>query len=136
MHSIVEWHGKMKFTGTAGSGHSVTMDANASVGGEDSGIRPKELLLNGLAGCTAMDVISILRKMQAEPKSLRVEVDAELTDEHPIVITSFHMTYYVSGDVPEAKLKKAIDLSQNRYCGVSAMFRQFAEISFEYVYEE
>jgi putative redox protein len=135
MKANIVWQGKMKFVGTAPSGHPVEMDAPPAVGGEDSASRPKELLLDSLAGCTAMDVISILRKMQVEPEAFRVEVIGELTDEHPIVFTHFHIKYIVKGDVPEAKLKKAIQLSQERYCGVSAMFRRFAQVDYEYVFE-
>jgi len=135
MQASVEWQGKMRFVGQGGREYSVVMDAPEAVGGENSGFRPKELLLNGLAGCTAMDVLSILRKMRCEPEAFRVEVNAAETDEHPRVFTSFHIIYYIKGDVPVDKLKKAITLSQERYCGVTEMFRQFATVSHEYVYE-
>lgn len=111
------------------------MDAPEVVGGENRGFRPKELLLNGLAGCTGMDVLSILRKMRCEPEAFRVEVSAQETEEHPKVFTAFHIRYIVSGDVPTDKLEKAISLSQERYCGVSTMYRRFADVSHEYLYE-
>jgi putative redox protein len=135
MQANVEWQGKMRFVGKGTGENSVVMDAPPAVGGENNGFRPKELLLNGLAGCTAMDVLSILRKMRCEPEAFRVEVSAEETTEHPRVFSSFHITYFIKGEVPPDKLEKAINLSQERYCGVTTMFRQFATVSHEYVYE-
>jgi len=125
----------MHFVGSGENPVSVDLDAPPEVGGESNGFRPKELLLTGLAGCTAMDVLSILRKMRCEPEAFRVEVTAEETEEHPRVFTSFHIRYIVRGDVPVDKLEKAIDLSQERYCGVTSMYRQFAKVSHEYVIE-
>jgi len=135
MQVNVEWQGKMHFVGKGSSEATVAMDAPQAVGGDDNGFRPKELLLNGLAGCTAMDVISILRKMRCEPEAFRIEVSAEETSEHPKVLTAFHITYFIKGDVPVDKLEKAINLSQERYCGVTTMFRQFATVTHEYIYE-
>lgn len=133
MHASVEWQGKMGFVGQAEEVTTVALDAPAAVGGEGNGFRPKELLLNGLAGCTAMDVISILRKMKCEPEAFRVEVMATETEEHPKVFTTFHIKYIVKGAVPVEKLEKAINLSQERYCGVTVMYRSFAEVTHEYV---
>ena len=133
MLAEVEWRGKMGFVGRGETQAMVALDAPEAVGGEGGGFRPKELLLAGLAGCTAMDVISILRKMRCEPEGLRVEVSAEESAEHPKVFTSFHITYPVSGEVPEEKLEKAISLSQERYCAVAAMFRSFAPVTHEVV---
>jgi putative redox protein len=135
MQASVEWQGKMAFNGSGDGVASVTLDAPAVVGGEGNGFRPKELLLTGLAGCTAMDVISILRKMQCEPAAFRVEVSAEESAEHPKVFTAFHINYIVKGAVPAAKLEKAIALSLDRYCGVTAMYRTFAAVTHEYVME-
>ncbi len=135
MQINVEWYGAMRFETKGEHGEQIVMDAPATVGGEGNGFRPKQLLLAGLAGCTAMDVISILRKMRSEPASFSVEVSAAETDEHPKVFSSFHITYFVSNDVPEEKLLKAIDLSQERYCGVTAMYRSFAPVSHEVVRE-
>lgn len=135
MHAAVEWQGKMHFVGTGDNPVSVDLDAPPAVGGESNGFRPKELLLTGLAGCTAMDVISILRKMRCEPEAFRVEVSAEESEEHPKVFTAFHLRYIVRGEVPEEKLTKAIELSQERYCGVTAMYRSFAPVTYEVVRE-
>jgi putative redox protein len=83
-----------------------------------------------------MDVISLLGKMRALPETFRIEVEAELTEEHPRTFKKVHLKYIVKGDVPEDKLKKAIELSQNRYCGVSEMMRKSAALTYEYVYED
>ncbi len=135
MHVKVVLNEKMSFTGVADSGHPVEMDTAPAVGGEDKAARPKELVLHGLAGCTAMDVISILRKMQVPPDEFRVEASAEMSEEHPKVFTSIHMKYIVKGNVPEDRLKRAIELSQDLYCGVSAMLKKACNITYEYIYE-
>ncbi len=136
MQISMVWQGGMRFEGQGESDASVVMDAPPVVGGEGKGFRPKELLLAGLAGCTAMDVISILRKMRSEPAKFRVEVAAGETEEHPKVLSSFHIKYIVSNDVPDDKLLKAIDLSQERYCGVTSMYRSFAPVTHEVVRED
>jgi putative redox protein len=135
MKAEVVWNDKMSFTGKNENGQEVSLDAPPKVGGDGKGFRPKELLLDGIAGCTAMDVISILRKMQVLPESFRVEVEAEETSEHPIIFKNFHLKYFVKGDVPQEKLERAIELSQTRYCGVTAMFNSFAEVTHEYSFE-
>jgi len=135
MQTTVTWQGKMAFVGKDEAGHSVKMDAPAVVGGDDDGFRPKQLLLEALAGCTSMDVISILKKMKITPESFRVEINASESDEHPKVFTDFHIKYIVRGEVPEAKLNKAINLSQERYCGVTAMFKSFAPVTHEVIFE-
>ncbi len=135
MEASVVWQGKMAFSGKAMGETTVALDAPAAVGGEGNGFRPKELMLNALAGCTAMDVISILRKMRTEPEAFRVEVSATETEEHPKVFTAFHIKYIVSGDVPQANLEKAVSLSQERYCGVTVMYRSFAEVTHEIIRE-
>lgn len=130
------WQGKMKFESANEEDLTVVMDAKKAAGGEGQGQSPKKLVLSGLAGCTGMDVISILEKMRAMPESFHIEVKAELTEEHPKIFKKIHIKYIVKGDVPEDKLEKAIKLSQERYCGVSEMLRKSAELTYEYVYEE
>lgn len=136
MQTIVTWQGKMAFVGEDDAGHRIKMDAPPAVGGESDGFRPKQLLLDALGGCTSMDVISILKKMKITPESFRVEVSATESEEHPKGFTDFHIKYIVRGDVPEAKLNKAINLSQERYCGVTDMFKSFAPITHEVIWEE
>ena len=125
------WEGNMKFDAVV-SGHHVIMDALPAVGGNDEGARPKELMLAALAGCTGMDVVSILKKMHVEPTYFNVKVEAEMTDEHPKHYTSMHIVYEFKGEnLDMEKLQKAIDLSQERYCGVSYMYRKAMEITNE-----
>lgn len=114
------------------NGHKFIIDADEKVGGKDRGPRPKPLLLAGLGGCTGIDVISILRKMRIEPDYFNVSVSAETTDEHPRYYNKIHITYEFRGkDLPMDKLEKAVNLSQERYCGVSAMFSKAAELTHE-----
>lgn len=131
-HSVETlWKGDLQFDSEV-NGHHVMLDAMAEVGGHNSGARPKELLLTSLAGCTGMDVISILRKMRHEPKYFNIRVDGELTEEHPKHYTSMHITYEFGGEnLDMEKLKKAVELSQDRYCGVSHMFRQILKLTFD-----
>ncbi|NLI23965.1 MAG: OsmC family protein [Bacteroidales bacterium] len=125
------WLGNMKFDALV-SGHHVIMDASEDVGGEDSGPRPKELMLTSLAGCTGMDVVSILKKMRSEPEKFSIEVVAESTEEHPKHYTKMHIIYKFHGkNLDMEKLKKAVDLSQDRYCGVSAAYRKAMELTYE-----
>lgn len=117
------WKGNMQFE-TEVNGHRILLDAPAEIGGDDSGPRPKPLLLSALAGCTGMDVVSILKKMRVEIDSLDIAVEAELTEEPPTHYTSMHVIYNFTGiDLPLDKLEKAVELSRERYCGVSVMFK-------------
>ena len=123
----------MQFVGSADSGHAVLMDAAPEVGGANTALRPMEMLLVSLGGCTGMDVVSILRKMRVEWRRFEILIEAERAPEHPRVFTKIHLTYRIWGEnIPKDKLKKAIDLSQERYCSVTAMLRKTAEITYEY----
>lgn len=114
------------------SGHEVIIDAVAEAGGRDLGPRPKELMLAALGGCTGMDVISILNKMRVEVDYFNVKVEAEITADHPKHYTAMHITYQFRGkDLPMDKLEKAISLSQDRYCGVSAVYRKAMKLTHE-----
>ncbi len=116
------------------NGHQVLMDSDPSFGGQDKGPRPKPFMLAALAGCTAMDVISMLKKMRVVPKHFNVRVDGELTDEHPRHYKKIHVTYEFSGDdLPLEKLKHAVDLSENNYCGVAHVYKQVMEMTTEIV---
>lgn len=126
-----EWKGNMKFQSDV-FGHKVTVDADESVGGEDSGPRPKPLLLVALAGCTGMDVVSILKKMQVPFEGLNIMVEANQTEEHPKHYDAMTVIYEFKGkNLPLEKLKKAVELSEERYCGVNAMFKKAVNMSFE-----
>lgn len=105
------------------NGHKIYIDADESVGGKNSAPRPKGLMMVSLAGCTGMDVVSILRKMRVEDFELNIRVEGELAEEHPKKYTGMKVIYQFKGkDLPEDKIKKAVDLSKDRYCGVSANY--------------
>lgn len=127
----VQWLENMAFK-TVVNGHEFIIDAEEKVGGEDRGPRPKPLMMASLAGCTGMDVVSILKKMRVELDYFNVVVEAELTEEHPKHFIKMHVIYEFKGkDLPMAKLKKAIDLSEERYCGVSATYKQTMKLTSE-----
>jgi len=134
MKSKVTLKEGMNFIGDL-DGHELSIDADPAVGGQDKGPRPKGLMLTSLAGCTAMDVISILRKMKHEPEAFSVETEADLTDEHPKVFKSIKIIYRIKGDVPREKAEKAVSLSLDRYCGVTDMLRKAAPVDFEIIIE-
>lgn len=111
-------------------GHTFPIDAAAEHGGADGGPRPKGLVLTALAGCAAMDVISILRKMRQPFTHLAVRADADLTDTHPKVFRDIVVTVEVDGEVDAAKLWRAVALSRDQYCGVAAMLKAHAPIAY------
>lgn len=122
------WQSKMAFDASV-SGHHIQIDAAEQSGGENSGPGPKKLLLVALAGCTGMDVVSILKKMKVADYKFEMDVDADSTSDHPIVYSKIYLDYRFDGkELPTDKIKKAVDLSQDRYCGVSAMLRKAAPI--------
>jgi putative redox protein len=131
MQSTVKWKQGLAFTAHQ-TGHQIPLDAPVASGGQDSGASPKGLLLSGLGGCTGIDVVSILEKMRVPLEGFQVQVDAELTEEHPKVFKRIHMIYQFQGaDLPLAKLEKAVALSMERYCGVSAMLAKATPITWE-----
>jgi putative redox protein len=128
----------MHFTGTTDSGLSVQLDAKQEVGGVGKGFVPMELMALSMAGCTAMDVISILRKKRQNVTGFEVRVDAPRADEHPKVFTSATIEYLVSGhDVDENAVRRAIELTSERYCPAQAMLGQVMPIDLRYqIFEE
>jgi putative redox protein len=123
----------MSFTGSADTGFHVPLGAEASVGGDEDGFRPMELLLTGLAGCTAMDVISILQKKRQDVTAFTVQAHAERAEEHPKVITGAVLEYQVSGHaIDETALLRAIELSATRYCPAQAMFKAVFPMRLQY----
>ena len=127
----VEWMENMAFKAVVND-HEIVIDAVDNVGGEDRGPRPKPLMLASLAGCTGMDVISILKKMRVEPDYFNVVVEGELTEEHPKHFYKMHVIYEFKGkNLPMEKLKKAVSLSEDRYCGVSVTYKQTMELTSE-----
>lgn len=112
--------------------HSVMTDAPAEAGGDDAAASPKKLMMVALAGCTGVDVVEILKKMRVELDDLVITIEAELTDEVPSVYSAMHIIYEFRGDrLPEDKLKRAVELSQEKYCGVSLMYKKIMEVTWE-----
>jgi len=135
MNSKVVLKDAMHFVGEL-DGFDVPIDADEKVGGQNMGPQPKGLVLTALVGCTAMDVVSILRKMRAEPDTFSVEAETELTDEHPKVFKNVVITYRLKGDnLTRDKVEKAVQLSQDRYCGVSAMLKKAVPIEYKIIIE-
>lgn len=131
-----DWIDGMAFE-TEVNGHKLVIDANESVGGKNRGPRPKPLMLVALAGCTGMDVISILKKMREDVKKFRVGVEALQTDEHPKHYSEMKIVYEFWGsNLNKDNINKAITLSQEKYCGVSATYKKAMELSYEVVIHE
>jgi putative redox protein len=127
MDARVIWKEGMSFDGTADSGFEVSLGALPAVGGKDDGFRPMELIAIGLAGCTAMDVISILRKKKQEVTAFEVLVRAERGQEHPKVFTRLEIEYIVRGkDLSREAVERAVQLSADIYCPAQAMFKKIA----------
>ncbi|QRM88632.1 OsmC family peroxiredoxin [Lacinutrix sp. WUR7] len=123
------WNGNMLFESDNPSGHTVLMDISKENGGNSSGLRPKAMMLSSLAGCSGLDVVSVLDKMKASVEGFYMTVEGELTDEHPKYYHTVTVEYHFTGkDLNESKIKKAVDLSVEKYCGVMEMFRQFADV--------
>lgn len=129
------WAGDMAFE-TEVSGHKIRLDADGEVGGKDTGPRPKPLLLVSLAGCTGMDVISILRKMREPVTWFDVKVSGDLTEEHPKYYETIKITFEfkASDGLKDENVRKAVQLSQDKYCGVSAMLKKAVPVEWEIVY--
>lgn len=125
MKATVEWKGKMSFSGTSDSGFSVDLGTYTEFGGDDDGFRPLELMAISLAGCTAMGVISILKKKRQDVTAFKVKVDAARTDSHPKVFTNAKIHYLVTGkNIDEKAVLRAIQLSAERYCPAQSMLAQ------------
>ncbi|NPV49181.1 MAG: OsmC family protein [Armatimonadetes bacterium] len=130
-----QWQGGWRFDALTGTGHTVVMDAAVEDEGTEAGARPMELLLVGIAGCTAMDVVSILKTMRQEVRSYRVKVTGRRRDDHPKVFTHILIEHFVQGDVSEDRLARAVELSNQKYCSAQAMMRGVAEIETRYEIE-
>jgi putative redox protein len=137
MDSKVVWKQGLSFTGSANTGFAVPLGADPGVGGANDGFRPLELMAVSLAGCTAMDVASILRKKQQDLTALEVTVHADQAAEHPMVFTRAVITYLVTGhSIDEAAVVRAIELSATKYCPAQAMLGQIFPMELNYeIYE-
>jgi len=133
----VKWVENFRFMGESPSGHTIAMDGPPEIGGENTAIRPGEMVLVALGGCTAIDVVSILKKMRVTYDSFEVVVDGEPADEFPKVWKKLHIRYIFKGkNIDKDKVKKAIELSEDKYCSVSAMCKKTADLTWELVVEE
>lgn len=131
MKARAKWVEGMAFMGEAGSGHAVIMDGAPEYGGRNLGIRPMEMLLIGLAGCTGFDVVQILKKGREPVTGCEVEVEAERASEDPKVFTKIHLAYRISGrGLSPAKAERAVSLSKEKYCSASIMLGATAEMSY------
>jgi putative redox protein len=133
MKHIVDmsWSDKVAFI-TEIDGHKLTLDAGTDDGGSDLGPRPKKLMLAALAGCTGIDVVTILNKMHVYPDAFNVIVEGDVSEEHPKKYISMKVVYQFKGEnLPLDKLQKAVDLSQEKYCGVSAFYKDSVRIEKE-----
>lgn len=124
--------GQMEFD-TEINGHHITLDTSEASGGENKGPSPKPLILSSLAGCTGMDVVSLLNKMQVSYSNFNIAVEADLGDEHPRIYTEIRLTYFIKTEDHD-KMQKAVQLSMDKYCGVSAMLSKVCPIVSKIVY--
>jgi putative redox protein len=121
----------LTLAGRSSSNHWVIMDGKKQVGGNEGGSTPMELVLMAVGGCTGMDVVSILKKMRVEYKDLKISLEADKADEHPKVFTDIRIVYHLWGkDIPLEKVEKAVSLSMEKYCSVSAMIKESVGVSY------
>lgn len=129
----LSWRGKLAFEALTESGHRILLDAKPEVGGENKGPAPMEVLLVSLAGCTGMDVASILKKKRVNIQSMIVKVNGEKAPEHPKYFTRIDVEFNFEGyGIKEEDVKRAIELSKDKYCSVSVMLKDKAEISYRW----
>jgi putative redox protein len=132
----VKWLDGMGFEADVNN-HKIVMDADETLGGTDRGPRPKALVLAALGGCTGMDVVSMLKKMKVDLVSFEMEIDGEVSEEHPKVYTGIHIKYVFRGKgLDPEKCEKASNLSFEKYCSVSAMLKKAANVTYSVVIEE
>ena len=133
MNLSVNWVDGMLMVGKSHSGHSITMDGPIEIGGENLGVRPMEMLLLGVAGCTMIDVVTTLQKMRQDLSHCETRISAERANEHPKVFTDIHIQFIVKGkDLDSKKVDKAITLSAEKYCSASIMLGKTAKITHDF----
>ena len=133
MNISVNWVDGMLMVGKSDSGHSITMDGPPEIGGENLGVRPMEMLLLGIAGCTMIDVVSTLKKMRQDLTQCETKVNAERANDHPKVFTDIHIQFVIKGkDLDQNKVEKAITLSAEKYCSASIMLGKTASITHDF----
>jgi putative redox protein len=133
MNLSVNWLDGMLMVGKSHSGHSITMDGPTEIGGENLGVRPMEMLLFGVAGCTMIDVVTTLKKMRQDLSHCETKISAERANEHPKVFTDIHIHFIVKGkNLDSKKVDKAITLSAKKYCSASIMLGKTAKITHDF----
>lgn len=133
MKTKVVWKEGLSFTSTSADGYTIPLDSEPEVGGNGEGFRPMELLAIGLAGCTAMDVISILRKKRQDVTAFEVRVDTDRATEHPKVFTNITVEYIITGhNVQPTAVERSIELSVTKYCPAQAMLEKACNIEHRY----
>lgn len=131
MKTITKWVDALAFDATADSGHTVRIDTSVEGGGLGSGMNPKKMLLGALNACSGMDVVDMLKKMRVNFSQFEIEAQAEQTEDHPKVFTSVDMVYRINAQPEDLyKVKKAVTLSQEKYCGISAMLAKHCSINY------
>ena len=137
MNTTVKWIDGMMMVGESASGHAIVMDGPEDLGGKNLGIRPMEMLLLGMGGCTTIDVVSTLKKMREIVSDCRVEISAQRADEHPKVFTKIHLNFIINGsNLNEKKVEKAVSLSADKYCSASIMLGKMADITHDFTINE
>jgi len=133
LNAKVKWVEGLQFVGESGTGHAIVMDGDKEVGGNNTGMRPMELLIIGLGGCSGMDVASILQKKKQQVTGIDITVKGEKADSYPKKFTDIDIEFIVSGKgLEEEAVKKAVELSMEKYCSVKATLEGVAKISFSY----
>lgn len=130
METELNWTGSVGFSGVASSGHDIRIDGAEEIGGKNAGVRPMELLLHSVAGCSGINVIWILEKMRLEPASFRMELKADRSDEPPKKFTHIHIHYAFEGELPAQKVGRAIDLANDKYCSVTHSLNAALTVSY------
>ncbi|WP_124726444.1 OsmC family protein [Staphylospora marina] len=131
MNVEIRWQGNMHFESLTPSGHRFPLDAAPEAGGENKGPRPTEVLLSAVGTCSAIDIVEILKKMRLQVESFSMEIQGERAEEHPRRFTRVHMHYRLNGDLPENKVRRAVNLSLEKYCSVSHSLNAEITASFE-----
>ena len=134
MKTVIKWIDDMMMVGESASGHAVVMDGPEALGGKNLGIRPMEMLLLGMGGCSTIDVVSTLKKMRQQVHDCRAEISAERAQQHPKIFTKIHMHFVLTGiNLNQKKVGKAISLSADKYCSASIMLGKSAHITHDFI---
>lgn len=137
MKAHIDWQGQLQFAGSADSGHRLTIDGPPDIGGENAGFRPMEMILLGVGGCSAMDVMHILKKSRQDVTDCQIEVDGTRADTEPKVFTDIHLQFIVSGhDLNEKHVARAVQLSAEKYCSASIMLQASVNMTHGYTLVE